>query len=145
MVPIGRNLFVPLTVRYDRRTANFINGMSVEVTSLEPGVRYFFSKIENKELRIFGGVEGLLANASVSGTYDVTSGSSGIVSGTALAGHDYYNLGMGIDLGLSYPLTTSTALDAMVHVAYFFGNPVSNGGLGNIGGFSLTADYRFGF
>jgi len=33
----------------------------------------------------------------------------------------------------------------MVHIAIFMSSSVTQGGLGNIGGVSLTAAYRFGF
>ncbi len=143
LFPIGRDLFVPFTVRYDRRTANFITGMSMEVTSIEPGVRYFFQRENTHDLRIFGELEGVLANASVTGSYFVSS--DGTVTGTALAERDYFNFGVGLDLGLMYPLTPTTAIEAIVHFAAFLISPVANGGLGNIGGVSLSADYRFGF
>jgi hypothetical protein len=153
LFPVGRDIYVPFTVRYDRRTANFITGMSMEVTSIEPGVRYFFqresaSAATQHELRIFGGVEGLLADASVSGSYIVSVASPAgtpTVAGTALAEKDYLNLGLGFDLGLMYPLTHTTSIEAIVHLAAFLASPVGNGGLGNIGGISLSADYRFGF
>ncbi len=150
LFPVGRDIYVPFTVRYDRRTANFITGMSMEVTSIEPGVRYFFQRESavGHELRIFGGVEGLLADASVSGSYVVSVASpSGtpIAAGTALAERDYLNLGLGFDLGLMYPLTPTTSIEAVVHLATFLASPVADGGLGDIGGISLSADYRFGF
>jgi hypothetical protein len=143
LFPLGHDVFVPFTVRYDRRTANFVTGMSMEVTSIEPGVRYFFQKENAHDLRIFGSVEGLLANASVAGSYDVSS--DGTVSGTALAQRDYFNIGLGIDLGLMYPLIPTTSLEAIVHLATYLASPVANGGLGNIGGVSISASYRFGF
>ena len=143
LFPVGRDIYVPFTVRFDRRVANFVTGMSMEVTSIEPGVRYFFEKERAHDLRIFGGVEGLLADASVAGSYDVSP--DGTVTGAALAQRNYFNFGLGFDLGLSYPLTPTTALEAIVHLAVFLANPVANGGLGNIGGVSISAAYRFGF
>jgi hypothetical protein len=143
LFPVGRDIFVPFTVRYDRRTANFITGMSMEVTSIEPGVRYYFQRENAHDFRIFGGVEGLLADASVSGSYVVSS--DGTVMGTAVAQRDYFNVGLGFDLGLTYPLTPTTSLEAIVHLAAFLADPVANGGLGNIGGISLSAAYCFGF
>lgn len=144
LFPAGADLYVPLTIRYERREADFITGMTVDVISIEPGVRYFFQRLEQaKELRIFGGAELILADASAAGVYDVSS--DGTVSGSGAAEKDYLNLGFGIDLGLTYPLTPMTALDLTVHLAGFFTDPVSNGGLGNIGGVSITGAYRFGF
>jgi hypothetical protein len=149
MFPVGHDVFVPFTVRYDRRVANFITGMSMAVTSIEPGVRYFFEKENLHDLRIFGAVEGLLADASVSGTYDVlpepSSAMGGMVTGTGQAQRDYFNVGIGFDLGLTYPFTPTTSLEADVHLATFLLDPVSSGGLGNIGGVSISVAYRFGF
>ncbi len=151
LFPVGRDLFVPFTVRYDRRTANFITGMSMEVTSIEPGVRYFFQHDEamsssttvSHELCIFGGAEVVFADAGVSGSYIVSP--DGTIAGTAQAEKDYLNIGLGLDLGLMYPLTRTTAVEAIVHLAAFLASPVADGGLGNIGGVSLSAAYRFGF
>ena len=149
LFPVGNDVFVPLTVRYIRREANFVTGMSIDVTSIEPGVRFFFehqaspTMQHDREIRLFGGAELLLADASAVGLYDVSP--NGTVTGAALAQRDYFNLGLGFDLGLMYPCTPTTALDVTVHLAAFLASPVSDGGLGNIGGVSITADYRFGF
>ncbi len=148
LFPVGRDVFVPFTVRYERRVANFVTGMSMEVTSIEPGVRYFFqhessSPTMQHEFRIFGGIEGLLADASVTGPYVVSP--DGTSTGAATAQRDYFNIGLGLDLGLMYPLTRTTSIEAIVHYATYFASPVDDGGLGNIGGISLSASYRFGF
>jgi hypothetical protein len=58
---------------------------------------------------------------------------------------DYYNFGVGLGLGLSYPLTSRSFVDAGVHVSIYVADPVSTGGLGNIGGVSFDVAYRFGF
>jgi hypothetical protein len=148
LFPVGRDIFVPFTVRYERRVANFVTGMSMEVTSIEPGVRYFFqhessSPAMQHEFRIFGGVEGLLADASVTGSYVVST--NGMSTGTAIAERDYFNIGLGLDLGLMYPLTRTTSIEAIVHYAMYLASPIDDGGLGNIGGISLSLAYRFGF
>jgi hypothetical protein len=143
LFPISSEIFVPFTLRYDRRTANFVTGMTMSVVSIEPGVRYFFQREHGKEFRLFGGVEGILADASVSGSYEASQ--DGTITGTVLAQRDYFNIGIGFDLGLMYPLTPTTALEAIVHLSSFFASSVASGGLGNIGGISISADYRFGF
>jgi hypothetical protein len=56
----------------------------------------------------------------------------------------YLPLGGAGGLGLSYPLTEQTWLDVVVRASVFFGSPATSGGLGNIGGVSLVAAYRFG-
>ncbi len=143
LFPVGPGVFVPITARYVRREANFVTGTSVEVLSVEPGVRFFLERKHARDLRMFGAVEALLGQAAVQGNYDVSN--DGAVTGSALAHKNYLDLGMGFDLGLTYPLTPATALDAMVHIAIFMTSPIANGGLGNIGGVSITAAYRFGF
>jgi len=143
LFPVSHVILVPLTVRYIRREAIFVSGMSIGVLSLEPGVRFFLEPARDKDLRLFAGVEGLLVKTSVSGVFDLSS--DGSVTGSASNTKDYFNYGAGLDLGLTYPLTHTTALDGIVHVAFFFGDPVEHGGLGNIGGVSLVAAYRFGF
>lgn len=145
LFPISESSFVPLTVRYVRRTANFVSDMSIAVLSIEPGYRLFLDPQHEhgRDLRLFGAAEALLGQAFVQGQYDATK--DGTATTMMLAGRDYLDLGLGLDLGLTYPLTLTTSIDAMVHVAVYFTSPVLQGGLGDIGGVSLTASYRFGF
>jgi len=143
LIPIGPASFVPLTVRYLRREANFVDGTSISVLSIEPGIRFFLEPQHDHDLRLFGDFEVLLADASVSGSFYIDSGDT--ASGTGIAQKDYYNLGIGLDLGLTAQLTGSTALDAFIHIAVYMASPIQNGGIGNIGGISLVAAYRFGF
>jgi hypothetical protein len=58
---------------------------------------------------------------------------------------DHFNLGIGLDVGLSYPVTATQYLDVGIHVSTYLNDPVKLGGLGNIGGISFNAAYRFGF
>jgi hypothetical protein len=143
LFPVGSGIFVPITARYVRREANFVIGTSIEVLSIEPGVRFFLEREHDGDLRMFGAVEALLGQANVEGNYDVST--DGTTVGSAVAQTNYYNLGLGFDLGLMYPFTSTTALDAIVHIAIYMASPITQGGLGNIGGVSLTAAYRFGF
>jgi hypothetical protein len=143
MFPVSASVLVPVTVRYLRRAANFISSTTISVLSIEPGVRFYLEKERPHDLRIFGAVEGLVAQASVAANYDVSS--NGEVTSSAQAAKDYYNFGFGFDLGVTYPLTESSALDGSVHTGLYFASPVTRGGLGNIGGVSLTVAYRIGF
>jgi len=143
MFPVSNDILVPLEVRYVRRVANFVDGAAISVFSIEPGARFYLERQRFKDLRLFGAVSGLLAQASVSGNYYVSQ--NGTITGTAVAKQSYLDVGLGLDIGFSYPLTAISALDGGVHVAIYFASPVSSGGLGNIGGISLCADYRFGF
>lgn len=149
LFPVASSDFVSLTARYERRTANFVTNTSVAVFSIEPGFRFFLEPEREKDLRLFGAADVLLGQAFVQGVYDMTqydvTSSSVIIAGSAMAEKDYLDLGFGFDLGLTYPFTPTTALDAMVHLAVYVTSPVLQGGLGNVGGVSLTAAYRFGF
>ncbi|MDP4198375.1 MAG: hypothetical protein Q8922_04345 [Bacteroidota bacterium] len=143
MMPISVSTLVPVTIRYERRAANFITGTSIGVISIEPGVRYYLEHQRDRDLRLFGMIEALLARATVQSTYDASA--DGTVTGQAAVSKDYFNMGIGLDVGASYPLSPSSAIDGIVHVATYLGNPVSSGGLGNIGGVSLDLMYRAEF
>jgi hypothetical protein len=143
LFPVTEAIFTPITFRYERREANFIAGTSIAVLSIEPGIRVYFEKQREKDFRVFGGIEALIAQASVMGTYDASPDGNSITPEPAAK--DYFDLGLGFDIGLVYPLTATTALDGTVHTAIYFSSSVASGGLGNIGGVSLTVAYRFGF
>lgn len=143
LFPVGTDVFVPVTARYMRQSANFVTGTSIAVLSIEPGVRIFLEPEHEHDLRMYGAIEALLGQATVEGNYDASA--DGTSTSAAAAQSNYYDLGLGFDLGLTYPFTSTTALDAGVHIGVFLASPVTQGGLGNIGGVSLTAAYRFGF
>jgi hypothetical protein len=141
--PINERTVVPFTVRYIRRTVTLIPGMDLKMFDIEPGVRVFLEKYTPKEFRFYGGASLILAEATVTAQYDASQ--DGKVTTPATASKEYFNLGIGIDLGLSYPLTQMTAIDFGAHLGILFLDPESHGGLGDIGGVSLGAAYRFGF
>ena len=143
LFPVNADILTPIAFRYERREANFIAGTSIAVLSIEPGIRVYFEKQRDKDFRIFGGIEALIAQANVMGVYDASSDGNSITSEPAAK--DYFDLGLGFDVGLVYPLTATTALDGTVHTAVYFSSSIASGGLGNIGGVSLTVAYRFGF
>ncbi len=143
MFPVTTEIMVPITARYVRREANFIASTTIGVVSIEPGVRFYLEKERPKDLRIFGAIEGIIAEASVNSIYDVSP--NGDVLSQGSASKDYLNIGIGFDLGVVYPLGSSGALDGSVHTSYFPSNTIAHGGLGNIGGVSLTVGYRIGF
>jgi len=143
--PVTEAILTPVIFRYERRTANFIDGTSIAVFSIEPGIRFYLEPQHDRDFRIFGAVEGLLAQANVTSTFDVLADANSIVAPAVPVMKDYFDLGIGFDIGLAYPLTETTALDGTVHTAIYFGSPVTSGGIGNIGGVSLTIAYRFGF
>jgi hypothetical protein len=139
---INQNLQAPLGVRFIRRAANFITGMDLQLIQIEPGLRLYIEKYREKELRLFLGTSLLLSRATITGPIDLST--SGDVTGQQTFSKDYYNIGLGIDLGLTYPLTERTGIDAFAHIGLPLGNPISHGGLGNLGGVSVGAVYKFG-
>lgn len=141
--PITATLSVPFTVRYIRRVVDFVPDMDLKEISIEPGVRAFLEKYEPKEFRFYGGASLVLDEATVSAQYALSQ--NGTVTGIATAKKEYFNLGLGFDLGLTYQLTPMTAIDFGAHLAVLFLDPISHGGLGDIGGVSLGGEYRFGF
>lgn len=141
--PINGTVLVPFTVRYIRRTVTLVPDLTLSMIDIEPGVRVYLEKYEERELRFYAGASAILARATIHATYDVSA--AGAVTGQASASKDYINYGVGIDLGLAYPLTETSAIDGGVHLGILLGSPVAHGGLGNIGGVSIGATYRIGF
>jgi hypothetical protein len=143
LMPISQTLLVPLTVRYIRREANFISSASIKVLSFEPGVRFFLERHRENDIRVFGGIEGLLAQATVAGEYESTVDGSSPIPATTSKTH--LNYGVGFDIGATYGITVTSAVDVVVHVSSYFGSSAASGGVGNIGGVSIGAAYRIGF
>lgn len=143
--PVTEAILTPVIFRYERRTANFIDGTSIAVFSIEPGIRFYLEPQRDRDFRIFGAVEGLLAQANVTSMFEALADANSIVAPAVPVMKDYFDLGIGFDIGLVYPLTETTALDGTIHTAIYFGSPVTSGGVDNIGGVSLTIAYRFGF
>jgi len=141
--PVTENAMVPLTMRYIQRKANFVSDTKVSVISIEPGIRLFLERARQQDLRLFAAIEGLFARASASGTIDASNDGNTVTA--KVAEKDYLNYGLGIDVGVMYPLTRTSALDGIVHIASYFGSSVDHGGIGNIGGVSLVAAYRVEF
>jgi hypothetical protein len=143
LMPVSKTTLVPLTVRYIRREANFVSSTSIGVLSFEPGVRFFLEHEHHGDIRLFGGVEGLLAQATIQGDYEATA--DGASPTPARASKSYTNYGLGLDLGATYEIAQTSAVDVIIHIASYFGSPISSGGIGNIGGVSIGAVYRIGF
>jgi hypothetical protein len=149
--PISERSSPGVGVRFLRRVANFVKNTEIQSLQLEPFFRYYLdpvrrnvdSESDDLELGLYTGISGQLARSAVSGEIEET------IDGQNLRRRQvskyYFGLGAGFDLGLTYPLGPRSAIDAGVHVSAYFNDPVSQGGLGNIGGVSFNAAYRFGF
>jgi len=141
--PVTINLMTPLTIRYLSREADFVSNTTLSTIRLEPGVRYYVEKYVPKEIRVFIGGNLILSRSTFKSSIDVTQNES--ITGTMDVQKDYYNLGLGVELGFTYPLTNTQALDLLTNIGVLLGDPVVHGGLGNIGGVSIGMQYRVGF
>lgn len=138
--PITPSLSSVLKIHYVRRTAVFVKDFRIKTLEIEFGVRDYLEKQHDNDLRLFGGAGLLLGKSSATGFIDATSDGSAVRS--LEVSKDYYNFGLGVNLGIEYPLTQSSGLYIGINVDVYFADPVSNGGLGNIGGVSVGGGYR---
>lgn len=150
--PITPRTLPQLGIRFTRRSADFVAESEVQMMQLEPGIRYMLQpailgQTEDgstmRELGLYTGVFAQMSRTTVYGEIEETS--TGFSPIKREVSKDYYNLGIGLDLGLTYPLTKTTFIDGGVHVTAYLNDPVRLGGLGNIGGVSFNVAYRFGF
>jgi hypothetical protein len=141
--PLNRSTWFPLTIRYIHRQATYVSNLELHTISIEPGVRVYLEKFQENELRFFGGASVILARTTLAAVIDASR--DGSITGQQAAQHDYLNFGLGVDLGLSYPVTATSLIDGGVHLGILVANPVLSGGLGNVGGVSIGIDYRIGF
>jgi hypothetical protein len=142
LLPISRTVLLDLGLSYLTRSANFIADTRISSFAIEPGIRIFLEPQRPQDFRIFalGGV--IVAHTSVSGVVDATP--DGTNPTQQSVSRSYLPIGGDVGLGLSYPISATTSVDGIVRTSVFFGSPSTSGGLGNIGGVSLMAQYRFG-
>jgi hypothetical protein len=150
--PITERTHSHVAVRFTRREANFIGNTEIRMVQLEPGIRYYLQppEIESSrdggdktELGLFAGLGGQISRTTIYGTIQETM--NGSDPRPREVSKDHFNLGLGLDLGLTYPFSKSSFVDAGLHVSTYLNDPVKMGGLGNLGGVSFNAAYRFGF
>lgn len=150
--PITESMHTHVAVRFIRREANFIGNTEIRMVQLEPGIRYYLQPPEitrtddgsfKTELGLFAGAGGQISRTTVYGVIQETR--DGSDPKPREVSKDHFNLGLGLDLGLTYPFSASSFVDAGVHVSTYLNDPVKLGGLGNLGGVSFNAAYRFGF
>jgi hypothetical protein len=150
--PITEKMISHVQVRFTRREANFIGNTEIRMVQLEPGIRYYLQPPfigttddgdSKTEFGLFAGFGGQLSRTTVYGIVQETL--DGNDPHPREVTKDHYNLGLGIDLGLTYPFSLASFVDAGIHVSTYLNDPAKLGGLGNIGGVSFNAAYRFGF
>jgi hypothetical protein len=138
--PINSNLAGMVGIRYKRRTANFVPNFRIKTLEIELGVHDYLEKERMNDLRLFGSAGLLLETSTATGNIDNTADGKNIVQSEV--SKDYYNIGLGLDLGVDYPLTKISGLYIVLHLGIYFADPVAAGGLGNIGGVSIGLGYR---
>jgi hypothetical protein len=150
--PITERTITHVQVRFTRREANFIENSEIRMVQLEPSMRYYLQppsidKTEEgdrkTEFGLFAGFGGQISRTTVYGIVQETP--DGNDPHPREVTKDHYNLGIGVDLGLTYPFSLASFVDAGIHVSTYLNDPVKLGGLGNLGGVSFNVAYRFGF
>ncbi|MDP4230286.1 MAG: hypothetical protein Q8916_07770 [Bacteroidota bacterium] len=138
--PVNSFLSAMFDVRYKRRTAVYVPDLRIKTLEIELGVRDYLEKEHDKDLRLYGSAAILLARATTTGFIDATSDGNSPISQEV--SKDYFNIGLGLGLGIEYPLNRMSALYAGIHLGVYFADPISTGGLGNIGGLTVGLGYR---
>jgi hypothetical protein len=138
--PINASLASLVEFRYKRRTAIFVNDFRIKTLEVELGVRDYLEMEHDKDLRLFGSAGLLLEKSIAEGIIEATSDGKNIT--TLEASKNYYNIGLGLGLGIEYPLTEVSGLYLGIHVGIYFADAAASGGLGNIGGLSIGLGYK---
>jgi hypothetical protein len=138
--PINASLSSMFEVRYKRRTAVFIQDFRIKTLEIELGVRDYLEKEHEKDLRLYGSAGLLLVRSIASGNIDATADGTMIVK--TEVSKEYYNIGLGLGLGVEYPISQVSGIYAGIHLGIYFADPVVGGGLGNVGGMSIGLGYK---
>lgn len=138
--PINTSLSAMFGFRYKRRTAVYVPDLRIKTLEIELGARDYLEKVHENDLRLYGNAGLLLARATTTGIIDATTDGKNIQQ--TEVSKDYYNLGLGLGLGVEYPLTQVSSIDFGIHIGVYFTDPIATGGLGNIGGLSVVLGYR---
>ncbi len=142
LFPVSERASTGAQFRFKRREAVFVPDMSLSSLEIEPMVHYYLEKPKLEELRLYGLLSLLLARTTVTGIIESTTDGTTIQPLQVSKG--YYNIGFGIGLGLEYPIATLSAIYADLHLGTYFADGVTKGGLGNIGGITMSIGYKLG-
>jgi hypothetical protein len=140
--PVNTSLSAMFEFRYKRRTAVYVPNLRIKALEIELGARDYLEKEHENDLRLYGSAGLLLGQSAVTGNIQVTSDGTNPI--TAEVSKDYFNIGLGLGLGIEYPLTKVSALYFGIHIGIYFADPIASGGLGNTGGVSFGLGYRLG-
>ena len=138
--PVNTSLSAMFGFRYKRRTAVYVPDLRIKTLEIELGARDYLEKEHENDLRLYGNAGLLLARATTIGTIEATS--DGTNPRTTEVSKDYFNIGLGLGLGVEYPLTKISAINFGIHIGVYFADATATGGLGNIGGLSIELGYR---
>ncbi|MEP7235725.1 MAG: outer membrane beta-barrel protein [Ignavibacteriota bacterium] len=140
--PLNPSLSGIFSIRYKRRAAIFIPDFQIKTLEIELGLRGYLEKEHEKDLRLYGSGGPLLARSTVTGNLDATGDGHNIT--VTEVSQDYYNVGLGIGLGIEYPTARNSGLYFGFQIGIYFADKVETGGLGNIGGVSIGLGYHSG-
>ena len=138
--PVNTSLSAMFGFRYKRRTAVYVPDLRIKTLEIELGARDYLEKEHENDLRLYGNAGLLLARATATGTIEATA--DGNNPRTTEVSKDYFNIGLGLGLGVEYPITKISAIYFGIHLGVYFADPFATGGLGNIGGLSIELGYR---
>ncbi len=142
MFPANERVSFGAVLHYISRNALFVDDLHISSVELYPSVSYYLEEPQPDEVRIIGRAGLCFVRSVVSG--ETSASVNGSDLGRFTAEKSYYNIGMGIDLGIEYPLSQTVAINAGLHIASYFSDAVSTGGLGNVGGVSIGAGVSVG-
>ena len=138
--PVNTSLSAMFEFRYKRRTAVYVPDLRIKTLEIELGARDYLEKEHENDLRLYGNAGLLLARATTTGIIDATTDGNSIKS--TEVSKDYFNIGFALGLGIEYPFNKISALAFGIHIGIYFADPITSGGLGNIGGLSIELGYR---
>lgn len=138
--PVNESLSGLVSFRYKRRAAVFVPDFRLKTIEIELGVHDYLEEAHEGDLRLFGSGGLLLARTTAIGNIDATTEGKNTISKEV--SQDYFNIGLGLGLGIEYPLTSISGLFLKVHLGIYFADAISTGGLGNIGGLSIGLGYK---
>lgn len=140
--PISSMLSGVFEIRYKRRTAVFVPEFRIKTLEIELAARDYLEKEHENDLRLYGSAGLLLTRSTAAGNINATPDGKNPV--TAEVSQDYYNVGLGLSLGIEYPIAKYSGIYFGFHIGVYFADPTATGGLGNIGGVSIALGYRIG-
>lgn len=141
--PVNQSFASELMIRYRRRSALYVSDFSISTIEIEPGIRAFLEKSHPNDLRLYATAGLLLIRSTVSGVLQSTKDGGDLMPMNA--SKDYYNIGIGLGLGVEYGLDLHSSFYAGLKVGVYLANSTKTGGLGNAGGLSLGIGYRYAF